>query len=148
MIQIILMIIFGAITIYNLVRFSEIIVRAKITLADIISIIVIIFLIYILFRNFLALNIYNYLLATVFLLYAVSGILVKGYNKRGVFDFWKLTHLARFTKWNKIDDIKFEYLKDNSIDVIFVTKTRVIRHRYDEKLEKEFIKLKKHLKIS
>lgn len=147
MTQIVLMIIFGAITIYNLSKYTDIIVRAKITIADIISLIIVLVLLYIAFNSILEHNILNYALVIIFFLYTVSGIIVRGYNKRGIYDFGKITHIAKFTKWNQVDSIKFEYFAKDAIDVIFVTKIRAIRHRYDEKYENSIVKIKKELNV-
>lgn len=147
MIQIALMIIFGSISIYNLSKYTDIIVRAKITIADIISLVLVLGLIYIAFNFILEHNFLNYTLAVVFFLYTVSGIIVRGYNKRGVYDFGNITHIAKFTKWNQVDSIKFEYFAKDAIDVIFVTKIRAIRHRYDEIYENSIVKIKKELNI-
>ncbi len=147
MTQIVLMIILGAITIYNLLKYTDIIVRAKISVSDIISLIIILVLIYITFNSILEHNILNYSLAVIFFLYTFSGILVRGYNKHGIYDFGKISHIAKFTKWNQVDSIKFEYFAKDAIDVIFVTKIRAIRHRYDEKHENSIVKIKKELNV-
>lgn len=147
MTQIVLMIIFAAITIYNLSKYTDIIVRAKITIADIISLIIVLILVYIVFNNILEQNILNYALGVVFFLYTVSGIIVRGYNKLGIYDFGKITHIAKFTKWNQVNSIEFEYFAKDAIDVIFVTKLKAIRHRYDEKNENSIAKIKKELKV-
>ncbi|MGY3776598.1 hypothetical protein [Helcococcus sueciensis] len=147
MIQIMIMIIFASITIYNLSKYSDILIRAKFTIADIISLIIVLILIFVAFKSIIEKNAINYSLAIVFFLYTISGIIVRGYNKGGVYDFGRLTHIAKFTKWNQVDSIKFEYFAKDAIDVIFVTKTKAIRHRYDEKYEDSIVKIKKELNI-
>lgn len=145
--QFVLIGIFALATVYNLFRYINILVMAKIKNTEIISLAAIIAIIILLFYKYLDPNIYNYLLATIFILYSISGIIANGYNKKGVFAHGHITFLSKMTKWKDITEINLEYNADNFVDVIFVTKTRVIRHRYDESSEAAFLKIKKDLKI-
>ena len=64
-----------------------------------------------------------------------------------IYNFGKITHIAKFTKWHHVESIRFEYFAKDAIDVIFVTKIIAIRHRYDEKYENSILKIKKELNV-
>lgn len=145
--QLILITIFALAQLYNMRKYSDILVKAKIKKTEIISLMIILIIIALLLSRFLYLNTINVILAIVFFFYSVSGIMSNGYNKKGVYAHGHITFLSKMTKWKDITEINLEYNEDKFVDVVFVTKTRAIRHRYDENSEAAFIKIKKDLKI-
>lgn len=147
MIILILIGIFSVATFYNLLKYIEIKSKANLIIADYISFAIVIILIAFLFIKVLNNNIYNYILAIVFLLYTISGVISKGYDKSGVYNNGHITFLVKYTKWRELKEIKLEYNKDGFVDVFFATDTRAFRHRYKEEQEKVFLRLKRDLKI-
>lgn len=145
MIYISIMIIFAIATIYNLLKYQNIIVRAKFVITDYISIFITIFLIIFIVLKFVNNIIHSISLIIVLFVYIFSGILVKGYNKYGVFTTGKIFGLAKFIKWNKIENMGIEYNVDNAIDVLYSTKLRAFKHRYEDKFEKNLLNIKKEL---
>lgn len=147
MFQIICIIIFSIIIIYNIMQYVKIIVKSDFVKTDYISLFIVIFSLFMIYIKILDNNILNILLIAVFLLYTISGYLNRGFDKKGIYDYSHITFLAKFVKWSEIKEIKIEYPEDNKIDVLFVTNTKAFKHRYDEKLEEFFRKIKKKFKI-
>lgn len=146
-IRLVLITILAFIGMYNLIKYIDIKIKAQIETAHIVAFVIVLAILFASFIFIFHVNIANYLLALVFVLYYVSSIMARGINKYGIYDKSFIIGLARLSKWNEVDEMKFEYNADNYIDVVFVTKKRVIRQRFDESYESSFLKIKKDLKI-
>lgn len=146
-IRLALIVCFTFIAIYNLNYYVNLKIRASLELSHLIAFIIMLVLIGISFIYILERNLANYGLALVFVIYYLSSILARGLVNKGVVEKSFILSIAKLNKWADVQEMKFEYNKDDKIDVIFVTKRKAIRQSYDDKYEVNFIKIKKKLKI-
>ena len=146
-IRLALIVCFTFIAIYNLNYYVNLKIRASLESSHLIAFVIMLVLIGISFIYILERNLANYGLAIVFVIYYLSSILARGLVNKGVVEKSFILSIARLNKWADVQEMKFEYNKDDKIDVIFVTKRKAIRQSYDDKYEANFIKIKKKLKI-
>ena len=132
---------------YNLIKRTEVEYRVIFRKSYIVSAIITFTLLMILCSVILEYNIQNYLLAIVFMIYTISGYIVRGFNKRGLYHINEITNTAKFTKWQDIKAINIAYNEEDFIDVTFLTGIKSINHRYKEEVEKVLIKVKSDLNI-
>lgn len=146
-IRLALIICFTLIAIYNLNYYVNLKIKASVELSHFVAFVIMLILIGLAFLLILERNLANYGLALVFVIYYLTSMLTRGLVNKGVVEKSFIFAIARLNKWTDIQEMKFEYNKDGKIDLIFVTKCRVIRQRYDDRYEGNFIKIKKKLKI-
>ncbi|MFM1582796.1 hypothetical protein, partial [Helcococcus ovis] len=92
-------------------------------------------------------NFYNYILAILLLLFAISGIISKGFNRRGIITTGNITFLAKFIRWDSVKNMELTYLSEGYVDLILSTDTFALKHRYPEEYEELLLKIKKELKL-
>ncbi|MFM1524915.1 MULTISPECIES: hypothetical protein [Helcococcus] len=146
MIIIILIIFLSIGIVYNLVKYVDIQYRTAITKSNYISFLIMAILLFVAI-SFTSYNFYNYILGILLLLFAISGIISKGFNRRGIITTGNITFLAKFISWDKVKTMELTYLSDNYVDLILSTDTLALKHRYPEEYEELLLKIKKELKL-
>lgn len=146
MIIIILIIFLSIGIVYNLVKYVDIQYRTAITKSNYISFLIMAILLFVAI-SFASYNFYNYILGILLLLFAISGIISKGFNRRGIITTGNITFLAKFISWDKVKNMELTYLSDNYVDLILSTDTLALKHRYPEEYEELLLKIKKELKL-
>ncbi|MFM1538748.1 hypothetical protein [Helcococcus bovis] len=146
MIIIILIIFLSIGIVYNLVKYVDIQYKTAITKSNYISFLIMAILLFVAI-SFTSYNFYNYILGILLLLFAISGIISKGFNRRGIITTGNITFLAKFISWDKVKTMELTYLSDNYVDLILSTDTLALKHRYPEEYEELLLKIKKELKL-
>lgn len=147
MIHSILIILLSIATIYNLVKRTDLIYNTIMKRTDLIALTITSILLFILCYFILPYNLNSYFVAIAFMLFTISSHLVRGFNKKGVYNINEIVTIARFIKWQDIKAINIAYNEKEYIDVTFVTDFRSFEHRYKNEIEKILIKVKVDLKI-
>lgn len=147
MIYIILIVLFAFLTMYNLVKRTELLYKIQIRWTHMIAFIITAILLFFICYFILPYNIYNYLVAIVFLLYTFSGLICRGFNKKGVYNVNEITNLSRFVKWQDVQAINIAYNEEEYFDVTFVSGIRSFEHRYSNDVEQVLLKVKSDLNI-
>ena len=134
-------------TIYNLIKRTELMYHAKVTVSNYISIGIMIIALLYLNIYVLDYNLMNYLASITMILFTYSGMISRGFNRRGIYNTSFITFLAKFSPWKDVKNIDIEYNADNYIDIVIATDLRAFRQRYKEENEETIRKIKKDLKI-
>ncbi|MFM1540374.1 hypothetical protein [Helcococcus ovis] len=146
MIYIVLILFLSIGIVYNLVKYVDIQYRTAITKSNYISFITMAILLFVVI-SFARYNFYNYILAILLLLFSISGIISKGFNRRGIITTGNITFLAKFIRWDSVKNMELTYLSEGYVDLILSTDTFALKHRYPEEYEELLLKIKKELKL-
>lgn len=140
------MLVLAAATIYNLSKYVELEIKAKLSFDNYVSMTAVIAILAVLIRQW-GFIFQNIMLAILLILYSISGILVKGFNRKGITTTSAFTFLAKYIKWTDVIDMTLEFPVEDAVDLTVMTNTKAFTHRYDEKYEKTILTIKKDLKM-
>lgn len=132
--------------VYNISKYVDLIYKAYITKANITAMIITIAIIsVIIVQN--KFNLSYIIIGILITLYSVSGMIVKGFNRKGITTTGTITFLAKYIKWKDVKAMDITYLKDGFVDLTITDNNRAFNHRYKEDLDVVLLKIKKELKL-
>lgn len=133
-------------TIYNLTKYLDIMYKAFITKSNITAMIILTGIVFVL-STANGFDIRTFTLGILIILYSISGIIVKGFNRRGITTTGTFTFLAKYIKWKEVVAMEITYLKDGYVDLTITDNKRAFNHRYKEEYDVVIMKIKKELKL-
>ncbi|EHR32682.1 hypothetical protein ACWOAQ_08835 [Helcococcus kunzii] len=137
---------FSAAIIYNISKYVDLLYKAYITKANITAMIITVGIISVIIvqNNF---NLSYIIFGVLIILYTISGMIVKGFNRTGITTTGTFTFLAKYIKWKDVKAMDITYLKDGYVDLTITDNNRAFNHRYKEELDVVLLKIKKELKL-
>lgn len=132
--------------VYNISKYVDLLYKAHISIANIIAIIITTLAVsYKIVQTKFDLS--YVILGTLLILYIISGVIVKGFNRTGITTTGTFTFLAKYIKWKDVKAMDITYLKDGFVDLTITDNNRAFNHRYKEELDAVLFKIKKELKL-